>query len=284
MALWTCVARLTDGLPLVETWGDASHVSGRQKSEATELLTRARGLTSTRGSFDCAGGYVFHLFMGDGLSYLVLFERCYPPNLAWIFLEDVRQLVQEDLKREFGTGSVDHRSRIDTLEKPYAFQRLDRQIGRLRSEFQDPYSSKSIEKLKANLMEVTNVMKHNLDEVLLRGENLDSMSDKASRLKQESKSFSGVAQLLGTRAVLQRACAFVLVGLILVLELHENKRVKIVAQLVLGVVSVACLCAGRLDASGSLLSWLRASKSSDGTRYRYINLPSDRDDDADRLC
>merc|ERR1712146_576240 len=101
------------------------------------------------------GSFIFHYITKDGVCYLALFDSGYPKNLAFSFLEEIHKLFQEDLKREFGSGSVDYRSHIETIEKPYYFIKFDRQIQKKKQEYQDPNSSKAMTKLNESLTEVS---------------------------------------------------------------------------------------------------------------------------------
>merc|ERR1719230_2119885 len=138
-----------------------------------------------------AGDFIFHYKMEDGVCYMALFDTSYPKNLAFAFLEDIHRLFQEELKREFGTGSVDYRSHIETIEKPYYFIKFDRQITKKKAEYRDPNSSKALSRLNENLTEVSSIMRQNIDEILHRGENLEEVGKKAQNLKYESNKFKG---------------------------------------------------------------------------------------------
>merc|ERR1719191_824677 len=102
---------------------------------------------------------------------MALFDKAYPKNLSFAFLDDIQRLFQEELKREFGTGSVDYRSHIETIEKPYYFIKFDRQITKKKNEYKDPSSTKSLNRLNENLTEVSSIMRQNIDDILSRGEN-----------------------------------------------------------------------------------------------------------------
>merc|ERR1719394_1705719 len=116
--------------------------------------------------------------MVDGVCFMSLFDKGYPKNLAFAFLEDVHRLFQEELKREFGTGSVDYRSHIETIDKPYYFIKFDRQITKKKTEYRDPKSSKALGRLNDSLNDVSSIMRQNIDEILQRGENLEEVGSK----------------------------------------------------------------------------------------------------------
>merc|ERR1719337_119938 len=157
-----------------------------------------------RLSIEGAGEFVFHYCMEDGVCYMALFDRGYPKNLAFAFLEDIHKLFQEELKREFGTGSVDYRSHIETIEKPYYFIKFDRQITKKKAEYKDPSSSKALGRLNENLTEVSSIMRQNIEEILQRGENLSEVGKKASKLKYASKEFKGMTRTLALQTMVQK--------------------------------------------------------------------------------
>eukprot|EP00439_Symbiodinium_sp_Y106_P034692 s713_g4.t1 len=143
MAHVTFIARSLDGLILVETWDDSNKVSKQIKDQAKQLLRKLHNMPP-RCSVEGAGEFVFHYTMENGVCYMALFDKGYPKNLAFCFLEDIHMLFQQELQREFGTGSVDYRSHIETIEKPYYFIKFDRQITKKNTEYRDPKSSKAL--------------------------------------------------------------------------------------------------------------------------------------------
>merc|ERR1719230_1593204 len=151
-----------------------------------------------------AGDFIFHYKMEDGVCYMALFDTSYPKNLAFAFLEEIHRLFQEELKREFGTGSVDYRSHIETIEKPYYFIKFDRQITKKKAKYRDPSSSKALGRLNENLTEVSSIMRQNIDEILQRGENLEEVGKKASSLKYASKEFKGMTRTLALQTMVQK--------------------------------------------------------------------------------
>merc|ERR1711920_468539 len=195
MAHVTFIARSLDGLILVETWDDANKVHPQQKNQAKQLLRKLHNMPD-KCSVDGVGDYVFHYSMSDGICYMALFDRSYPKNLSFAFLEDIQRLFQEELKREYGTSSVDYRSRIETIEKPYYFIKFDRQITKKKAEYRDPKSSKALGRLNENLTEVSSIMRQNINEILQRGENLEKVGQQARDLRDVSKDFRNMSAKL----------------------------------------------------------------------------------------
>jgi hypothetical protein len=148
MAHLVYVARPCDGLVLAEAREGTSSVPEIVKSQVLKLLRSLHGVATQR-SIE-VGGYMVHLACQDGVCFLALFNMVYPRNLAFAFLEEVAQSFQEELKRTFGTGSVDYRSRIDTICQPYYFMSFERQMSRLRAEYRDHKSGRALGRLDAS--------------------------------------------------------------------------------------------------------------------------------------
>mmetsp|Transcript_76578 Transcript_76578/g.177683 ORF Transcript_76578/g.177683 Transcript_76578/m.177683 type:complete len:263 (-) Transcript_76578:65-853(-) len=165
MAHATFVTRACDGLILAETRDQRGRTPLQVQHQALQLLGRLHTM-SPRCSLEVASGMAFHLIICDGVCYLGLFDYVYPKALAFKFLEEVCDVFREELKREFGTGSVDHRSHIETIEKPYHFIRFDRQILKKQMEFGDPTSSKALTKLQGGVVHSSHVVGH-INDILL---------------------------------------------------------------------------------------------------------------------
>merc|ERR1712151_278267 len=201
-----------DGLILSETLDVNNKVSQHLKRRAQQLFEKLQGRPA-RGLVD-AGELVFNYKVADGVCYVGLFDKGYPKNLAFAFIEEIHVLFQEELKREFGTGSADHRSRIETIEKPYYFIKFDRQITKKRTEYQDASSSKTLRKVNENLKEVSSIMHQNIHEVLSRGENLEAVGRKAANLKFESHNFKDMARVLSLHTLFQKHAIALMIGLV----------------------------------------------------------------------
>ncbi|ETW20524.1 hypothetical protein PFFVO_00576 [Plasmodium falciparum Vietnam Oak-Knoll (FVO)] len=103
---------------------------------------------------------------------------------------------------QYGTHSIDYRSIIETIEKPYSFIKFDRKITKIKQEYKDPRSNIAIKKLNESLNEVSSIMKKNIDDILMRGENLEDVGRKAFNLKYESEKFKKVSRVLNLKYAL----------------------------------------------------------------------------------
>lgn len=75
---------------------------------------------------------------------------------------------------------------MDTISRPYQFLKFDRVIKKKDKEFANPNSRSNESRLHEDLVDIHNIMKKNITEVLKRGEGLDTMRDVSDKLKRES--------------------------------------------------------------------------------------------------
>eukprot|EP00746_Dinoflagellata_sp_MGD_P120972 gnl/MRDRNA2_/MRDRNA2_56302_c0_seq1.p1 gnl/MRDRNA2_/MRDRNA2_56302_c0~~gnl/MRDRNA2_/MRDRNA2_56302_c0_seq1.p1 ORF type:complete len:271 (-),score=46.95 gnl/MRDRNA2_/MRDRNA2_56302_c0_seq1:368-1180(-) len=252
-------ARISDGLVLVESsWGNTINFSPDMKNTAYEILRKAKHGWQLC-SIDGLAGFVFHYRIEDGVCFMVLCDQCYPKGLAFAFLEDVIRAFQEELKIEFGTYSVDYQSRIDTIEKPYYFIHFDRTIKKLKDEYKDSNSSKSLHRLNQSLYLVSGIMQQNIDDILLRGESLDTVRSKGDDLKIASRGFVEVAASLNMRVNLIRY-AMVAITLMSILFSLRWLGCSVIDTLLLFAFAIAVVAiskavrSSRRDGKGSSLS------------------------------
>eukprot|EP00744_Colponema_vietnamica_P020540 GILI01029211.1.p1 GENE.GILI01029211.1~~GILI01029211.1.p1 ORF type:complete len:225 (+),score=50.72 GILI01029211.1:83-757(+) len=216
----TYIARATDGFILVETMDDRDPALQQYKQVVKQLLKKL-----SRGPAKCSvdsGPFVFHYIIEDGVIYMTLCDKSYPKRLAFQFLDEIYKGFLEELKREYGTGSVNYRSQIETIERPYAFIKFDRFISTKKQDYKDPRSNKALAKLNEDLQEVQNIMRQNIDEILSRGENLDVIGSKATSLRAETKVFDTQAKYLNLQSLWEKygPCTVVFFVVMLVLFLR----------------------------------------------------------------
>ncbi|CAD7971417.1 unnamed protein product [Amoebophrya sp. A120] len=198
------ISRAADGLVLVETWESSSMTQASQLKQQAKALMKKVAHGPDRCTVDVLGGYQFHYRIDDGVCIMVLSGADYPKKLAFAFLEEIYRLFLEELKREFGTGAVDYRSRIECIDKPYYFIKFERIIQKKQREFRDPKSNSSLQKLSESLVEVQSVMRRNLDDLIEKGTKLEEVGAKASSLRDHSKNFKDNAKMLSLQALFRQ--------------------------------------------------------------------------------
>jgi vesicle transport protein SEC22 len=155
-----------------------------------------------------------------GVCYMALASRSFPKRLVFAFLEDIHRAFLEELKRHYGTGSVDYRSQIETIQKPYFFITFDRVVQKKRAEFRDPNSTSAIAKLNEGLAEVNSIVRKSLEDIIARGDALEDVSSRASTLKDEAKRFSSQARQLNIQAMIRKYGITAFISFVILLILY----------------------------------------------------------------
>ncbi|KAK9138769.1 hypothetical protein Sjap_009363 [Stephania japonica] len=210
MVKLTMIARVMDGLPLVEGLDD-----GRDLKDADFYKQQAKALfknlsightEASRMSVE-TGPYVFHYIIEGRVCYLTLCDRSYPKKLAFLYLED--------LKNEFERGYGDQ---VETAARPYAFIKFDTFIQKTRKLYLDTQTQRNLAKLKDEILEVHQIMTRNVQEVLGVGEKLDQVSEMSSRLTLDTRVYAEKARNLNRQALIRKwAPVAIVIGVVLLL-------------------------------------------------------------------
>ena len=221
MPILTFVARASDGNLLtasMEVAGAPGVNFDSYKQQAKMILSKLNHRSPPKCSFE-SGDYTFHYIIEDGVCYMTLCERNYDKRLSFGFLEDIKREFVAELTRDIGPN---YRDKIDTVDHPYAFIKFDKVIQRKRREYQNPNSSKNMQRSNSELADITNIMRMNIEEVLSRGERLEKVGDNSRNLLRRSKEFEKNAKMLNFWKLVQKYMAagacFVFVVLVLYLR------------------------------------------------------------------
>ncbi|VFQ80725.1 unnamed protein product [Cuscuta campestris] len=210
MVKLTMIARVTDGLPLVEGLDDGRDVPNADlyKQQVKQLFKNLsqRQNGDSRMSVE-TGPYVFHYIIEGHVCYLTMCDRSYPKKLAFQYLEDLRN----EFERLNG-------SQVETAARPYAFIKFDTFIQKTKKLYQDTRTQRNIAKLNDELYEVHQIMTRNVQEVLGVGEKLDQVSQMSSRLTSESRIYADKAKDLNRQALIRKwAPVAVVLGVVFLL-------------------------------------------------------------------
>jgi vesicle transport protein SEC22 len=111
------------------------------------------------------------------------------------FLEEIISEFQQELKKTWGSGeSVDLRSKIETIERPYYFIKFDRFIKKKRQIYLSP--SQDMLEAQKELEEVKHMMRQSINTLLERDKTLNEIGDMAGKLKTDSAGFANKAKRL----------------------------------------------------------------------------------------
>jgi len=100
--LLTQVARISDGLPLVasQTPSPGTPLTNQHQKEAKDILRKITTGTPTKMSIT-SGDMVFYYMTRDSLCFLTLAEARYPKRLAFLYLDEVCDMILSELVKEF---------------------------------------------------------------------------------------------------------------------------------------------------------------------------------------
>merc|ERR1712183_795055 len=108
-------------------------------------------------------------------------EAKYPKRIAFLYLDEIGDLVLSELVKEFDNK---WRSEVDQTARPFRFIHYDPILQRKQREFQDEGQQRS--KLNDDLSEIQSIMKKNINDILDRGEKLDNVQNISQDLLKQS--------------------------------------------------------------------------------------------------
>lgn len=213
--LLTQVARVSDGLPLVASQSPGGFTQENQQEAKQILRSLMQGSPSRMSIVSSSGQNTFYYLVRENLCFLSMFESSYPKRVAFLYLDEVADVILQELLNEFNN---DWRAQVDTAARPFRFIHYDPLLQKKQREFQDPKQNSS--RLNDDLNEIQGIMKKNIDELLNRGERLEHVSNISRELQAKSKDFKWGAQKLTWQAKLQQYGPMVAGSLFVLLVLY----------------------------------------------------------------
>ncbi|CEO94756.1 Vesicle-trafficking protein SEC22b [Plasmodiophora brassicae] len=207
MPLLTLLGRVHDGMPLAGTQ-DSHPDLGEFQRQAKAILNSLTHSSPAR-SIISSPPYVYYYVIEDAVCYICMCDPHYPAQLAYQYLEQVQHQFM-----------LAHGDQVNQFSRPYAAIAFDTRLNRLRREFLDPRSSDNIAKLNANLTQVHNVMRSNMNEILKRGEHLSSLEDKTVELKEASKKYLSTAKWAAWTSAVKAWAPIIIVVCVIMIMLY----------------------------------------------------------------
>lgn len=102
--------------------------------------------------------------LASGVCILTLTERAYPKRLAFDYLDELRK----EFFQVYG-------NQVRSATRPYEFIRFDTFIQKTKKVYNDSKTQRNLQKLNSELKDVHSIMTKNINEVISRGERLESM-------------------------------------------------------------------------------------------------------------
>jgi vesicle transport protein SEC22 len=154
--------------------------------------------------------------INNGICYLTLTDKGYPKRLAFLFLEEICRDFEADLQQEHGD---DWLRVVETVGRQYAFIKFDRVIQKKRRDFSDPNSQANSKKLNDDLHAIHNIMRKTIDDVLDRGNKLESVSEMSKNLAADSKKYKWGAKKLSIMALWRQWAPLAAIGVLALIVL-----------------------------------------------------------------
>lgn len=143
---------------------------GRIHSELNYLLHLTQAFYTDR--------YLFHYICEDGITYMCMADDSFGRRIPFIFLQD--------LKEKFLTTYGKNRA----LEAPpYGLNEFSRVIEKQMEYFSTNPNADRLKQVHGEIEQVKDVMVHNIERVLERGERIELLVDKTDNLNQQAFAF-----------------------------------------------------------------------------------------------
>eukprot|EP00183_Erythrolobus_madagascarensis_P003653 CAMPEP_0185851272 /NCGR_PEP_ID=MMETSP1354-20130828/8431_1 /TAXON_ID=708628 /ORGANISM="Erythrolobus madagascarensis, Strain CCMP3276" /LENGTH=236 /DNA_ID=CAMNT_0028552227 /DNA_START=80 /DNA_END=790 /DNA_ORIENTATION=- len=203
------IGRVSDGLPLAASMADEkdayageletyerqakkilrslarSSADAHQQAtpyDVNPAITSASTAKQTFVSVESGEFFCFHYVIDANVCFLTLTEKAYPRRLAYDYLDELRK----EFLSVYG-------AQVPAASRPYEFIRFDSFIQKTKKLYSDSRTQRNLDKLNSELKDVHSIMTKNINEVLGRGERLDAVAEKSTRLTMESKRYASQA-------------------------------------------------------------------------------------------
>lgn len=216
----TMIGRASDGLPLAASMADEKDAYSRElktyEMQAKKVFRsfadaqrygRPSPPSSKFVTLESGDYFCFHYVIDSDVCFLTLTEKRYPKKLAYDYIDELRK----EFLQMYGAKVAD-------ASRPYEFIRFDTFIQKTKKLYNDSRTQRNLEKLNTELRDVRSIMTKNINEVISRGERLENVTQKSTRLTMESKKYAAQAKrAYQMRIVKQYAPVAVVVVVVLLL-------------------------------------------------------------------
>lgn len=222
MPLMTVIARANDGLRLCESYDQRAREYSRQVDAILSDIRR-KAIRPSKCTVSTVKNMCFHYVIDDEVVFITLAQEAGDKRLAFGFLEDIRANFKAYLEVEterggslekLGKGAF--RDIISKVDIPYACIGFDSTLDKKRRQYSNPSSNESMNILKGELTDITNIMRSNIDDLLRRGDALEDLHERGRNLRDGSKAFQKEAKWLRMMKELQQ---YILVGVVVLIVL-----------------------------------------------------------------
>ena len=190
------ISRKSDGLIFCEVMDEEDNDKNfwYVRNQAQEFLKNMKSKENLCTVNIDSKTYIMHYKINENIVYLVITNKSYPVKLAFCFLTEIDEGFTEELKNQFGTQSVSYYSKLETIDRANYFLRFEKFIKKKRNEYLDVDNNNNIERLNREISDVHQIMKENINLIMDRDRNMNSINSLSESIKDNSGKFEKTAK------------------------------------------------------------------------------------------
>ncbi|KAF9137456.1 hypothetical protein BGX30_010198 [Mortierella sp. GBA39] len=123
--------------------------------------------------------YLFHYICHDGLTYMCMADDTFGRRIPFAFLQDIKTRFLTQYARERAMSAM----------VPYGMNEFSKTIAKQMEYFSTNPEADRIKQVQGEIEQVKDVMVHNIERVLERGERIELLVDKTDNLNQQAFAF-----------------------------------------------------------------------------------------------
>ncbi|GJJ69837.1 vesicle-associated membrane protein 7 [Entomortierella parvispora] len=123
--------------------------------------------------------YLFHYICEDGLTYMCMADDTFGRRIPFAFLQDIKERFLAQYSRERALNAL----------VPYGMNEFSKTIAKQMEYFSTNPNADRIKQVQGEIEQVKDVMVHNIERVLERGERIELLVDKTDNLNQQAFAF-----------------------------------------------------------------------------------------------
>ena len=158
----------------------------------------------------------------ENLCFLTLTEKNLQKRVIFAFLEDIKTSFINYVQSEIGS---EWKTELATTARPYAYARFDKEIQMKRRLYdQSTGGLDGYNQINENLIDIQNIMRKNIDEVVHRVEKLDHVTSTSEQLMDDSKKYKWGAKKLNYITLLKRYAPLAFIVTFILVALYFRFR------------------------------------------------------------
>lgn len=216
----TTIYQLSTGTPLAASSDDSSTPALIDLKRKTKQIVQTLASTPDQPP---AGNIVsspytvhYQLDQINDILSIVITEQSFPSQLALSYLSELHDEFTHIHSNELKL-SIQKR---ETL-RPYQFMSFETFISKTKRIYADSRASAGLNDINNQLRDVKNIMNKNINDLLNRGEELNTLQDLSSSLREQSIKYKKYAKKINWDLFIKQYAPLTIVGLIVLLILYR---------------------------------------------------------------